>query len=346
MSQQGQGGGGWGQPPGNQGWGGAPPDGGQQQASGGYGPPPGGGYAPPGAPGGYGPPPGAPPGGGGYGQPPAQSPYGAPPGGGFGAPPGGGYGAPGGFGGGPGGPMASGVRALFAGDGGKLFVIYIVNYMLPLFAVIAVYMGLVLAGQGIAHATDTPALAIPFGLMGLLVYLGGLIGTIVVFSHKFNKFYYDSFKLDGEQAEYTGDLKGLAGAMAVNLGLCMVTFGIYAPWAIVAIRKYLYANISVGGRPGRLTFEGSPGELFGKFIVGILLTYCTLGIYSLWFAQDMFAFKWENTKIDGRPFGFRKDVGGFFGTYLVNVLLTYVTCGIYAPWMMCNLVKWESEHVS
>jgi uncharacterized membrane protein YjgN (DUF898 family) len=62
--------------------------------------------------------------------------------------------------------------------------------------------------------------------------------------------------------------------------------------------------------------------------------------------NNLFAFMWENTKLDGRPFQFQKDPGGFFGTYLLAVILSYCTLGIYMPWGICNILKWESERVA
>ena len=73
---------------------------------------------------------------------------------------------------------------------------------------------------------------------------------------------------------------------------------------------------------------------------------CTCGIYGAWFANDIFAFYWENSKLDGRGFGFRKDPGGFLGTYILTVILNMCTFGIYFPWGICNILKWEAERVS
>jgi uncharacterized membrane protein YjgN (DUF898 family) len=58
------------------------------------------------------------------------------------------------------------------------------------------------------------------------------------------------------------------------------------------------------------------------------------------------AFRWENTKLDGQGFQFRKDPGGFFGIFILNFILIYCTFGIYYPWAMCAIMKWEAEHVS
>ena len=73
---------------------------------------------------------------------------------------------------------------------------------------------------------------------------------------------------------------------------------------------------------------------------------CTAGIYGAWFANDIFAFMWDNTRIDGRNFQFKKDPGGFLGTMILTVLLSYCTLFIYYPWGICNILKWEAERVT
>jgi uncharacterized membrane protein YjgN (DUF898 family) len=248
----------------------------------------------------------------------------------------------------PGGPMmAPGVRAQFSGDGGQLLVSWLLYAILPIFVIAAIFGGLVFVGAIIdQQARAHGAIQGVFGALGGLVYFAGILGVQVVYTQKFYEFYYQQFKLDGHSCQYTGTMQGLAGKLILNAVLTGLTMGIYAPWAIVNLRKYCYENVVIDGQRGRLTFDGSPGELLGKFIVGMLLTYCTAGIYMIWFYNDLCAFKWEHTKLDGRAFSFRKDPGGFFGTYLINMLLTYCTAGIYSPWMMCNLIKWEAERVA
>ena len=115
---------------------------------------------------------------------------------------------------------------------------------------------------------------------------------------------------------------------------------------MVRMRQFVYSKLLVNGQPNRVTFHGAPASLLGTYILGAILTSITCGIYGPWFANDLFAFMWENTKLDGRPYQFRKDPGGFFGTYLLNIILSYITCGIYTPWAICNILKWEADRVA
>jgi hypothetical protein len=166
------------------------------------------------------------------------------------------------------------------------------------------------------------------------------------FMHNLNKFHYDNLTLDGQKCEYRGTVGGLFGVMFVNALLCALTFYIYMPWAIVKMRNYEYENTAVGGQMGRLKYEGTGGQLLGKFLLGGFLTLITFGIYSYWFVNDLYAFKWDNTKLDGRPFKFNKDIMGYFVLSLINGILTQFTFGIYFPWAQVKTIKWESERVS
>ncbi len=267
------------------------------------------------------------------------------------APPQGGYGPPPGppMGGmGMGGGMAGfGQRVAFNGDGGKLFGTYLLYAVVP---VIVAYfaMGIFYAiGMVLESALRSGGFVMLFfGGVGMLLMLAAMLAASVLFANKFYAFYYEALALDGQPCQYTGTPQELAKMMVINALLTMVTCGIYTPWAIVRMKEFVHSKVLVGGQPNRLTFHGDPASLLGTYILGVILIYCTLGIYGPWFANNIFAFMWENTKLDGRNYQFRKDPGGFFGTYLLTVILSMVTCNIYYPWGICNILKWEAERVA
>jgi len=265
----------------------------------------------------------------------------APPQGGYGAPPGPPMGMGAGFPGGIGG------RVVFNGDGGKLFGTYL------LFAVVPVIVAYFVFGifYGIGFAIESAArtggiVALLFGGVGALILMAGVLTASVLFANKFYAFYYEALVLDGQQCQYTGTPQELAKVMLINMILSSLTCGIYTPWAIVRTKEFVHSKVLVGGQPNRLTFHGDPASLLGTYILGMILVYCTLGIYGPWFANNIFAFMWENTKFDGRNYQFRKDPGGFFGTYLLTIILSMITCNIYYPWGICTILKWEAERVA
>ena len=54
----------------------------------------------------------------------------------------------------------------------------------------------------------------------------------------------------------------------------------------------------------RLRFHGSGGELFGIFVVNVLLTLLTLGVYSFWAKVKTRQYLWGQTEFAGDRFGF------------------------------------------
>jgi len=179
----------------------------------------------------------------------------------------------------------------------------------------------------------------------LLMFAATMIAT-AVFTNKFYEFYYEALIIEGQRCQYTGTTGELAKVLIVNSLLSTITCGIYTPWAIVRTKEFVHSKVLVNGQPGRLSFHGDPASLLGKYILGMFLTYITCFIYGAWFANEIFAFMWENTQIDGRRFIFRRDEGGFLGTYIMTIVLSAVTCNLYYPYGICAILKWEAERVS
>ncbi|MBM3983795.1 MAG: DUF898 domain-containing protein [Planctomycetes bacterium] len=60
------------------------------------------------------------------------------------------------------------------------------------------------------------------------------------------------------------------------------------------MNQHLLRNESINGR--RLTFTGSGGALFGLFIVTVLLSIITAGIYLFWGMPKIIGWIVENTE--------------------------------------------------
>jgi uncharacterized membrane protein YjgN (DUF898 family) len=135
--------------------------------------------------------------------------------------------------------------------------------------------------------------------------------------------------------------------MILGALLCAVTAGIYMPWFIVSLRRWLASRVVVGPtRHGnvQLVFTGSGATLFVKAFVGYLLTVVTLGIYGFWFAADLMRFFAEHTEghaEDGTVYQLRFTLTGgeLFKTAFVGWLLCLVTIGIYTPWLICSVKR-------
>ena len=151
---------------------------------------------------------------------------------------------------------------------------------------------------------------------------------------------------------FTGTGGALFGKFLVGMILTGITFGIYAPWFIVNLQKYVCENLTLKTEAGdvRFSFTGTGGKLFGTYLVGAILTGLTLGIYAAWFMVNLTKFFSENTQgqaADGKTYNiqFRGTGGALFGTYFVGALLTGITFGIYAPWFMVKVTKFFTENM-
>ena len=153
--------------------------------------------------------------------------------------------------------------------------------------------------------------------------------------------------------EFQGTGGALFGKFFVGMILTMITFGIYFPWFLVSLNKYIYANTTLKAEKGDVRFEftGSGGQLFGIWIVGVILTMITLGIYYPWLIVNVTKYYMENSHgkaADGKAYKlqFTGSGGELFVTALVGYILTVLTIGIYGAWFMCKLNKFFAANTT
>ena len=150
------------------------------------------------------------------------------------------------------------------------------------------------------------------------------------------------------------------------------SFGIATPFAYCRMVKWTQDNTIYRGH--KVIFKGKPGELMGKWIVWLLLTIITLGIYAIWITVKLEQWRVSNTDIV--PIRFKKHVqalnqngisesdkegisdlnqeGSIFhgttGEWFVNTLLASLivsfSFGIATPYAYCRMIKWTIENTS
>ena len=81
-------------------------------------------------------------------------------------------------------------------------------------------------------------------------------------------------------SQFTGGLLGLIGINILQSLIIMFTLGIATTWAICLKERWIAKHTYIDGR--QLRFDGTGGQLLGKFLLWVLLTIITLGIYSFW----------------------------------------------------------------
>ena len=94
-------------------------------------------------------------------------------------------------------------------------------------------------------------------------------------------------------SKFTGGLLGLIGISILMALLSAVTLGIGLPWALCMKQRWYTKHTHIDGM--QLVFDGTGGQLFGKYIIWVLLTLITIGIFSLWIPLKMQAWITEHT---------------------------------------------------
>jgi len=152
--------------------------------------------------------------------------------------------------------------------------------------------------------------------------------------------------------EFTGKGGELFVTLLLHGLLTVITLYIYYPWFLCKLIKFFADNTTATAQDGtryRLHFEGTGGELFVTFLVGMLLTVITLYIYMPWFICKLYKVLYSRMAIleNEQPVGnldFEGKGGELFVTFLVGMLLTVITLYIYMPWFQVKMMKFMAEN--
>ncbi len=123
-------------------------------------------------------------------------------------------------------------------------------------------------------------------------------------------------------------------------------------------------SLSVAGGPEQVhafEFRGRAGEFFRIWIVNVVLTVLTLGIYAAWAKVRTRRYFYGNTLLDGKPFDFTANpiailkgnliFGGLFILYTIAgavfpplALLVMLVIGALAPWLIHKAMRFRAHH--
>jgi uncharacterized membrane protein YjgN (DUF898 family) len=98
------------------------------------------------------------------------------------------------------------------------------------------------------------------------------------------------------ESYFDGGLFQLIGWSLLGGLITIFTFGICFPWALCMVYGWKINHTVINGK--RLRFNGTAIGLFGNWIVWLLLTYITLGIYGFWLGIALEKWKVKNTSFD------------------------------------------------
>ncbi len=162
------------------------------------------------------------------------------------------------------------------------------------------------------------------------------------------------FRFTGEAGEYFR-------IWIVNVALTLLTLGIYAAWAKVRKRRWLWGNTQLGGRS--FEYTGNPlAILKGNLIfgAGAVLYYLASGAEPLlallpvlamwlvypWLFQKAMRFNAYNTRHRNIRFGFRGGVGESYRVNLGLALLVPLTLGLIWPYLQYRQKRYQLGHLA
>lgn len=241
----------------------------------------------------------------------------------------------------------------FNGNGGELFSIVIVNFLLSVITC-GIYLPWAIVKITRYMASKTTLDGVEFSFEGsggdlLSLYLINYIITAVTFglyapiaNLKITEYYTKNLAYKEKKFEF--DVTNLCDfwcLLFIQGILCGITFGIYTPWAVVKIRKNILERTSYDGE--KFSFTGNGGELFSLYLIQGILTAVTFGLYSPWAVAKIANYYMNNTTLgDNGKFTLDLQGGDLFSIVVLHgIILTVITFGLYAPWFIVKFTEYE-----
>ena len=188
----------------------------------------------------------------------------------------------------------------------------------------------------------------------LLVFLTAGIYTPWYLAGVLRFFMNNTFAVDKNGREYRLNFEGTGGElfvpMLVGSLLSGITFGIYTPWYECNLRRLIMEKAAIYSgteKIGRLEFVGTGGGLIGTYLLGMILTFVSFGIYMPWFVVNLNQFFLRNTGVHVGGKAYRGDYTGTGLGLLVLMLHAFLiplTFGIYLFWYVIKARRYNMEN--
>ncbi len=168
---------------------------------------------------------------------------------------------------------------------------------------------------------------------------------------------------------YNGTGSDLFKVQIVNLILCIVTLGLYYPWAKARKLGYIYNQTTFEQQP--FLFTGTGNEMFrgfikafaflfilyacliacaftgnmGLFQIALFLFYLIMLAIIPLVLHGSYKYRMAKTSWAGIRFGYTGDKMELVKLFFRDLFLTIITLGIYGAWFSMNLRKYIVGHI-
>ncbi len=159
--------------------------------------------------------------------------------------------------------------------------------------------------------------------------------------------------------EFRGQGKEYFKIWIVNIGLTILTLGIYSAWAKVRTRRYFYNHTYLNGQT--FDYHAEPLKILkGRLMIGGVVLCFSLSQFSAWFLLIPVIFyfmlpyflvrgaifNFVNTSHRGVRFGFERNYKGSYKTMLKALLVTVFTLGIGIPATYYYWKRFIADHLA
>jgi uncharacterized membrane protein YjgN (DUF898 family) len=219
----------------------------------------------------------------------------------------------------------------FKGEGGELLGIMLFNWILTFFTLGLYYpwarVNKLKFLYGKTHLNDTPFIFHGTGkelFKGFLKFFGFIVLWYVLII-------------------YINIKKDEAAIIArIMLPVFSLLFLLIIPLAIHGALRYRLSRTS--WRSIHLGYRGERGQLMGEFIIGIILSMLTLGIYYSWFIHRMRTYVIGNCRFGSLRFGYD---GSGLDLLIINLkgfVFSLFTLGIYYFWYQKEYLNYLANY--
>lgn len=222
-------------------------------------------------------------------------------------------------------------RLSFHGSGGSLFGIHIVNVFLTIVTLGVYYFwGKVKVRRYLLHETEFEGDRFAYHGTGKELLIG-FLKAVLVFGVPVTLL-NAAPQLLGWRTEFQ--------ILAVVLIYAITV--IFIPVAIVGTRRYRLSRTSWRGI--RFSFRGRVVEFIRLFVLGMLLTTVTLGLYYPIFATRRYGFLTAHSYFGTQQADFNGRGQDLFRSYLLALLLTLPTLGLCWFWFVAKKRRYFWNH--
>jgi uncharacterized membrane protein YjgN (DUF898 family) len=269
----------------------------------------------------------------------------------------------------------------FKGQGGELFSILIVNWILTLItlgiyypwakAKVLQYMyanteleghPFAFYGTGkemfIGFIKGIVLIIVWFGLygfflsqemvfVGILVFMVGAVLIIPLALHGTMRYRMSRSSYRGIHFGYRGERDRVFRIYLRDFFLTVITFGIYGSWLEMNLRRYVQSHVRYGSSEFR--FDGEGTQWFLLNFKGVLLSVITLYIYSFKWMADRFNYLVENSSWHNKDgeITMKGTATGMkmFELLVINVLIVVFSLGLATAWAHVRTGKFVADNM-